>query len=103
MMEKYHDNYSLFEDGALKVAYRWKELSSEEQERLLAILGEVSGIVRVVYSDMLFSGDFGQGILVKTEEQLIVIDEQETVQTQVPFEQVASIYCRNLVGNGILE
>ncbi|MFO7821646.1 MAG: ABC transporter ATP-binding protein, partial [Lentisphaeria bacterium] len=42
-------------------------------------------------------------ILVKTEEQLIVIDEQETVQTQVPFEQVASIYCRNLVGNGILE
>lgn len=102
-MEESDDTYSRFEDGALKVTYTWNELDSKEQERLLEILGDVSQISRVVYSDMLFSGRYGEGVLVQTDHELISIDESGEIQARVSIDQIESVFCKNLVGNGILE
>ena len=97
------ENSSDFETHALQVVFPWDEISGGEQARLLKLVGEnVARILCVVYSDMLLSGRYGQGVLIQTEEELISLDG-DIVRRRLAVENVKGFFCRNLVGNGLLQ
>lgn len=92
-----------YDDGVLKVSYKPEELSSDQLARIRRIVGGDTKIVRAVYSDLLHSGHFGEGVLVQTGNDFISIDQDDKVLFRVPLDAVVAISCRDLVGNGILE
>ncbi len=102
-MEDHDETQPSFDDGALKISYKPEELSSEQLARIRRIVGEDTRLVRAVYSDLLHSGHFGEGVLVQTSDDFISIDSDDKVLYRVPLEAVVAISCRDLVGNGILE
>lgn len=102
-MEDNGETFSSFEDGALKISFSPAELDAHDRQQLAEILGADIEIRRVVYSDMLLSGNFGRSILVQTPDEFVSLDHDNTIRERIPLCRVTGVVCRNLVGNGILE
>jgi ATP-binding cassette subfamily B protein len=77
-------------------------LPDDEQERLGDLVGAGTPIRAVVYSDLLLSGRFGRSRVVLTDGEIVVAAGRER-PTRLPLEKVASVQCREFVGNGLLE
>ena len=89
-------------EPALRPAYSLEDLSAEEQEELLRVVGAATRVKAVVYSDLLSSGRYGLSRLLVCDDELIVT-EAEQIAKRVPLDDVASAQCRDFVGNAILQ
>ncbi len=72
------------------------------QAKHLRKLLEGKKVKGIVESDLLFSGQYGQSLLVFTPDELIVIEADKIVRSCVLGDS-SSLQCRPFVGNGVLE
>ncbi|MFW6157794.1 MAG: ABC transporter ATP-binding protein, partial [Planctomycetota bacterium] len=78
-----------------------EDLDDEEFDRLASLIGDAAVEV-VVDSDLLFSGEYGHNQLVLCDDRLFVVDE-DSVLKQAALDDIAAAYCKDFVGNGMLE
>jgi ATP-binding cassette subfamily B protein len=78
-----------------------ENLDPEDRERLEP-LTEGDPIRAVVDSDLLFSGEYGHTRLVLCEGRVLVTEDGRRLK-QVMLDDVAAAYCKDYVGNGLLE
>jgi len=78
-----------------------EDIPKDERKQLQSLTAN-QDIQAIVYSDLLFSGRYGHSRLLLTGEQILVIEGGEIVQS-VRLDEVTSAYCRDFVGNGLLE
>ncbi len=80
---------------------RPEDLNPADLQSLRKLLGEAP-IEAVVDSDLMVAGTYGQSRLVLGDERVWVI-EHGVVIRQVALADLASLHCREFVGNGLLE
>lgn len=86
---------------AFRISYRWNELTETERTRLGLILPGGLSVQLVAYSDLRFSGIFGQSVLVFTDKELLV-EEDGKIKRSISLENIEAVYCGDFVGNGVL-
>lgn len=89
-------------NGALKIVYSWDEISTPERHKIREIISHTAHFQRIIYSDMLLSGHYGSGVLLQTKDELFSIDDK-SLRRRLQLNKIKSFFCRNLVGNGILQ
>ena len=77
------------------------DLDADDLNRLESLTGG-SAVWAVVDSDLLFSGQYGHNQLILCEDALFVIEDDQVART-VALDDVAAAYCKDFVGNGVLE
>jgi len=77
-------------------------MPTAERRQLQRMAGPGQRMKAVVDSDLLSSGQYGRSRLVVCDKQLFVAENGAAGQ-RVPIDRVASAYCRDFVGNGLLE
>jgi len=78
------------------------ELPSQERQELARLAGRAGAVWAVADSDMLATAQYGRSRLVLCEREVFV-EEGGAVRNRIPLDQIASVYCRDFVGNGLLE
>jgi ATP-binding cassette, subfamily B, bacterial len=78
-----------------------EDLTPDELEALAPFIGSDT-IRAVVNSDLLFSGEYGENRLVLTDRRIVVIEEERLVR-EAALGEVLAAYCKDFVGNGVLE
>ncbi len=75
---------------------------SQERQELARLAGRAGAVWAVADSDMLATAQYGRSRLVLCEREVFV-EEGGAVRNRIPLDQIASVYCRDFVGNGLLE
>lgn len=78
------------------------DLLSDELRAKCRKFADESSIKLVVESDLLHSGRYGTSIFILTENEIISVEDDKEY-ARVKIEDLATAYCREFVGNGILE
>jgi len=77
------------------------DLPASERRRLYELVGG-GQISFFVDSDLLFQGRYGESRLVLTDEEVVVL-EDGVVRSRLRLDDLASVSCKDFVGNGVLE
>ncbi|MFP4056052.1 MAG: ABC transporter transmembrane domain-containing protein [Candidatus Brocadiia bacterium] len=89
-------------EPSLSPIYKLDELPPEEREQIQRLAGSRAEVRAVVDSDLLASGRYGRTRLVLADDELFV-EEDGSATKRLPLSEVASAFCRDFVGNGLLE
>ncbi len=88
-------------ENTLQAVYSWDELTEKERKKYIDFINPDHQIRFIACSDLLFSGKYGDSVLIYTEHQLILVEHGSIMKT-LDLKEVQSAFCLDFVGNGIL-
>ena len=89
-------------EPSLRPIYSVHEISDDDRAVLARIAGPTAKIRAVAYSDLLLNGHYGRSCLIVTEEE-IVAGEIGAETKRLPLDGLASVVCRDFIGNGLIQ
>ena len=86
----------------LRPIYDITNLPLGERIQLQQMAGDGAHIEAATYSDLLPTGVYGRCLLVLTDKEIFTASNG-TSEQRIPLDEIASVHCRDFVGNGLLE
>ena len=82
--------------------YSFQDLNKEDQLVLEEIIQDPACFEMVITTDLLPDGQYGKTHIVLCSEEILVI-EKDTLSQKISVSSIAAVFCRDFVGNGVIE